>query len=182
MKTMTIVKVALFTVVASFAAGCTADTDPMEDGEEILDPSAAKADAAGVPPGKYETARDVRVGDLATLTLGAGGSFSSQMMVVDCLPRAGCAPTTGTYKLSVGRVSGNRYLRFYDADGLMIEKYQYAYDAKTGELSLRQLGESRWFVLKGQAPADCRSDGCGDGSWCSYCWGKFACIPNGALC
>jgi hypothetical protein len=48
------------------------------------------------------------------------------------------------------------------------------------ELSVRQLGEARWF--KGASPADCRSAGCGDGSWCSCCWGKPACIPNGALC
>ncbi len=31
-------------------------------------------------------------------------------------------------------------------------------------------------------PADCRSTGCGAGKWCSFCWGSYACIPNGALC
>jgi hypothetical protein len=30
--------------------------------------------------------------------------------------------------------------------------------------------------------ADCRSTGCGTGRWCSYCWGSFQCIPDGALC
>jgi inhibitor of cysteine peptidase len=32
---------------------------------------------------------------------------------------------------------------------------------------------------------DCRANGCGgekSGKWCSFCWGSFACIPNGALC
>ena len=29
---------------------------------------------------------------------------------------------------------------------------------------------------------DCRANGCGDGQWCSYCWGSFQCIPDGALC
>lgn len=32
-----------------------------------------------------------------------------------------------------------------------------------------------------QAP-DCRSLGCAAGQWCSACWGKFACIPKGAMC
>lgn len=32
------------------------------------------------------------------------------------------------------------------------------------------------------APSDCRSDGCSDGDYCSYCWGHWACIPEGALC
>jgi hypothetical protein len=31
-------------------------------------------------------------------------------------------------------------------------------------------------------PSDCRADGCDDGDWCSYCWGNWACIPEGALC
>ncbi len=29
---------------------------------------------------------------------------------------------------------------------------------------------------------DCRTLGCGDGQWCSFCWTSFQCIPNGALC
>jgi hypothetical protein len=32
------------------------------------------------------------------------------------------------------------------------------------------------------ASTDCRVKGCGSGSWCSYCWGSYQCIPNGALC
>ena len=31
-------------------------------------------------------------------------------------------------------------------------------------------------------PPDCRSTGCGDGNYCSFCWGNWACIPNGAVC
>lgn len=33
----------------------------------------------------------------------------------------------------------------------------------------------------GPAP-DCTTTGCPTGSWCSFCWGKMACIPNGAMC
>lgn len=29
---------------------------------------------------------------------------------------------------------------------------------------------------------DCRTDGCGEGEWCSFCWGTFECIPDGAVC
>jgi len=29
---------------------------------------------------------------------------------------------------------------------------------------------------------DCRSTGCGEGEYCTYCWVGFACIPEGALC
>ncbi len=31
-------------------------------------------------------------------------------------------------------------------------------------------------------PSDCRSSGCGEGQSCQYCWGSFACVPEGALC
>jgi hypothetical protein len=37
--------------------------------------------------------------------------------------------------------------------------------------------------VKDPAPVtDCRTNGCGTGKYCSACWGKFACIPNGAMC
>lgn len=29
---------------------------------------------------------------------------------------------------------------------------------------------------------DCRSSGCGRGSNCSWCWGSYACLPDGAVC
>jgi hypothetical protein len=29
---------------------------------------------------------------------------------------------------------------------------------------------------------DCRDAGCGEGSYCTLCWGSFACIPDGAVC
>ena len=32
------------------------------------------------------------------------------------------------------------------------------------------------------APPDCRDSGCGGGEYCSYCWGTWACIPDGAVC
>ncbi len=32
------------------------------------------------------------------------------------------------------------------------------------------------------AQTDCRAGGCGNGQYCSYCWGSFQCIPDGALC
>ncbi len=36
---------------------------------------------------------------------------------------------------------------------------------------------------KDPAPvSDCRDTGCSAGKFCSACWGKFACIPNGAMC
>ncbi len=31
-------------------------------------------------------------------------------------------------------------------------------------------------------PDDCRTNGCDDGKWCSFCWGTYACIPKGAMC
>lgn len=37
-------------------------------------------------------------------------------------------------------------------------------------------------VPKTTPPADCRATGCGSGSFCSFCWGSYACIPNGAMC
>jgi hypothetical protein len=35
---------------------------------------------------------------------------------------------------------------------------------------------------KAPEPKDCRADGCGAGKYCSFCWGNYACIPNGAMC
>lgn len=31
-------------------------------------------------------------------------------------------------------------------------------------------------------PADCRTSGCGSGSSCTFCWGSYACVPDGAVC
>jgi hypothetical protein len=31
-------------------------------------------------------------------------------------------------------------------------------------------------------PTDCRSTGCPSGRYCTFCWGRYACIPDGALC
>lgn len=30
--------------------------------------------------------------------------------------------------------------------------------------------------------ADCRTTGCDEGDYCSFCWGDWACIPEGAVC
>jgi hypothetical protein len=31
-------------------------------------------------------------------------------------------------------------------------------------------------------PTDCRTDGCDNGGTCSLCWGRYACLPKGAIC
>jgi hypothetical protein len=31
-------------------------------------------------------------------------------------------------------------------------------------------------------PQSCQQTGCAAGQYCSFCWGSFACIPNGAMC
>ncbi len=31
-------------------------------------------------------------------------------------------------------------------------------------------------------PRDCRTSGCGTGQSCQFCWGSYACIPEGAVC
>ena len=32
------------------------------------------------------------------------------------------------------------------------------------------------------AEFDCRTQGCGEGDYCTFCWAGFACIPEGAIC
>ncbi|MBI2895786.1 MAG: hypothetical protein HYY06_19670 [Deltaproteobacteria bacterium] len=32
------------------------------------------------------------------------------------------------------------------------------------------------------AAADCRATGCAAGRSCQFCWGSWACIPDGAMC
>ncbi len=36
--------------------------------------------------------------------------------------------------------------------------------------------------LEAATRPDCRTSGCGTGRSCQYCWGSFACVPEGALC
>ncbi|MCC7537566.1 MAG: hypothetical protein IT379_15190 [Deltaproteobacteria bacterium] len=31
-------------------------------------------------------------------------------------------------------------------------------------------------------PDDCRSTGCDEGQYCTFCWVGYACIPDGAVC
>jgi inhibitor of cysteine peptidase len=33
-----------------------------------------------------------------------------------------------------------------------------------------------------ECKTDCRSNACGSGRYCTFCWGHYACIPNGAMC
>ncbi len=37
-------------------------------------------------------------------------------------------------------------------------------------------------TLRACPAPDCRTTGCGTGQYCSYCWTKFQCIPDGAVC
>ncbi len=32
------------------------------------------------------------------------------------------------------------------------------------------------------SPSDCRTSGCGEGAYCSFCWGAWQCLPEGAIC
>jgi hypothetical protein len=37
-------------------------------------------------------------------------------------------------------------------------------------------------AYEGQCAQNNCGNGCGSGQYCSYCWGSFQCIPNGAVC
>lgn len=54
------------------------------------------------------------------------------------------------------------------------ETYGNECDAAAAGVSVAHDGEC--------APPDCRATGCDAGEYCSFCWGSFACIPDGALC
>jgi hypothetical protein len=63
---------------------------------------------------------------------------------------------------------------------------EYAcYDSATcarqpsGDCGWTQTDELRECIERSR---DCRTTGCAEGRWCSYCWGHYACIPDGALC
>jgi hypothetical protein len=54
---------------------------------------------------------------------------------------------------------------------------------RCGDVQFRCTHGVDWLNCRcNDPPADCRVTGCGPGSYCSFCWGNYACIPNGAVC
>jgi hypothetical protein len=53
-----------------------------------------------------------------------------------------------------------------------------------GDVAFRCTYGTDWLncKCKDAPPANCTVTGCPAGRFCSYCWGSFQCIPNGALC
>jgi len=57
------------------------------------------------------------------------------------------------------------------------------YSGPTGKCLKQPSGSCGWEVLScPDTPADCRTTGCSSGQYCSFCWGSYACIPDGAVC
>ena len=172
--------------VAAFAVGpiaCAATTDE-------ADPSTADGEDEEIKAAKPITEAD----NGKTVSIATGQSFSIQLA---------SNPTTGykwriksvdrslgypkeTYKAGGSAVGSGGTQKFtwstkspLDLDGKHVIELEYqrpwaetSPPAKTFKVTV-DIGEE---AKCGDGPA------CGTGKWCSFCWGKMACIPKGAMC
>jgi hypothetical protein len=137
-----------FLIMAALGYGCADSGMDMTD--EVEDTAAVAADKADRNPGvlvvgPYDRGADAQLGDFATLTVNADHSFARRFMVVDCLPAFTCHDEVGTYKISRSTKTGIRYIRFFDADGTMMDRY--VYNMKDSSVILRRDDENRTFEM-----------------------------------
>lgn len=135
-------------LLAPLALAC-ADLDAGADDQEIVDAKSDKT-AAASPSGRFAAGSDAKLGDFATLTLNPDKTFSRTFRVIDCLPRAACAPETGTYKLTKSTTTDARFIRFYDDGGEWMDRYRFTYEKGTLRLTLD--GSARSFSMVQAAP------------------------------
>ena len=79
-------------------------------------------------------------------------------------------PAAKTFELTINVVDGSCPQLSPPAPGF----------CKTGKIVAKK--DANGCSTGYECQADCRANSCGDGRYCSYCWGSFACIPKGAMC
>lgn len=93
-----------------------------------------------------------------------------------CLPPDECRPTGCN-----GEICSNR-----DVASPCVALPEFACYQEVGMCELQPWGGCGWTPTpeldECLSKFDCRSEGCGDGEYCTYCWVGWACIPEGAVC
>ena len=113
------------------AACAPATDDMMTTGDETEEIAGAKTDAAAaLPVGTFDSRRP-QLGEIRQVTLNGDRTFARTIQVIDCIPLKGCGPETGTFRYTRSTKTGARYLRFYDADGDLMDRYQYTFDGQS---------------------------------------------------
>ena len=118
-----------FALLVSAVACAPATDDPtMMSADEVEEVAAGKADrAAALPIGTFDTTKP-QLGEIRRVTVKNDRSFARYIQVIDCIPLKGCGPETGTVHFTKNVKTGARFIRFYDADGDLMDRYQYTFD------------------------------------------------------
>jgi hypothetical protein len=146
MKKMMLVLAALSLWACAPATDDAIGTDEVEE-------AAGKADrvAAPLPFGTFDSAKP-QLGEIRQLTVKNDRAFSRWIQVVDCIPLKGCTPETGTVHFTRNLKTGQRFIRFYDADGDLMDRYQYTFDGAA--LTLRRDDATDWTPFTIAAAAE----------------------------
>jgi hypothetical protein len=152
--------------VGLVGAGCgeadPSSGDASDTGPDVAD-QAGKADGATHPGGDFAAdAASVTYGQFVTLSLNADNTFASQIKIFDCIPAGNCGAETGTYKFTRSTSTSNKYIRFTDAGGDALDRYQYKLSGDSLQLRVNN-GDGnpgQWFTMQKNSAAQ-EGESCG---------------------
>jgi hypothetical protein len=141
----------------SFAAIAACSTQPATDNSDQLDQPVGKADAASRPSGTYQNPSP-STGEFTVLTLNDDHTFS-YFIAGSCHLGPACAArlTTGTYLFTHSR--SHRYIRFYDDNGVFLDRYAWHLDAD-GTLEVNLDADTYWYSLAPQPSQPTQANQC----------------------
>jgi hypothetical protein len=130
-------------------------------------------------------AGDVQCGGFAGLSCPSDGDICVDLPGDGCDPNAGGADCIGVCREAICSGQTARC-----AAGYYWSQYQCTcVESPCNVIDCAPLyhcevvdGASRAECVPDQVTTDCRTNGCSRGSYCSYCWGSYQCLPDGAVC
>ena len=141
-----VMKTTMIVAALLLAAACAPATDDMMTTGDEVEEVAGKADRAGapLPIGSFDSQKP-QLGQIRQVTMNLDRSFARTIQVVDCIPLRGCGPETGHVKYTRSTKTGDRFIRFYDGDGDLMDRYQYTFDGAA--LTLRRDDEQAFTAF-----------------------------------